>query len=39
VDEDWNFETWGFDDLAMSRRAAREVEFKAAVLLLEAMGV
>lgn len=37
VDEDWNFETWGFDDLAMSRRAARETEFKAAALVLGAM--
>src|SRR5262249_499508 len=35
VDEDWNFETWGFDDLAMTRRAAREKEFKAAALVLE----
>jgi chaperone required for assembly of F1-ATPase len=38
VDEDWNFETWGFDSLAMSRRAAREAEFKAAALVLEAMA-
>jgi chaperone required for assembly of F1-ATPase len=38
VDEDWNFETWGFDDLAMSRRAAREAEFSAAALVLDAMG-
>ena len=37
VDEDWNFETWGVDDLAMSRRAAREAEFKAAGLVLDAM--
>jgi chaperone required for assembly of F1-ATPase len=37
VDEDWNFETWGFDDLAMSRRAAREAEFNAAALVLQAM--
>ncbi len=37
VDEDWNFETWGFDDLAMSRRAAREAEFNAAALILKAM--
>jgi chaperone required for assembly of F1-ATPase len=37
VDEDWNFETWGFDDLAMTRRAGRELEFKAAALVLEAM--
>lgn len=38
VDEDWNFETWGFDDLAMSRRVAREAEFKAAALVVGAMG-
>ncbi len=37
VDEDWNFETWGFDDLAMSRRTARETEFRAAALVLDAM--
>ena len=36
VDEDWNFETWGFDDMAMARRAAREVEFNIAALVLEA---
>lgn len=36
VDEDWNFETWGFDDLAMIRRAAREAEFNAAALVLRA---
>jgi chaperone required for assembly of F1-ATPase len=38
VDEDWNFETWGFDDHAMARRAARETEFKAAALVLDAMS-
>ena len=38
VDEDWNFETWGFDDLAMARRAAREAEFNAAALILKAMS-
>jgi chaperone required for assembly of F1-ATPase len=37
VDEDWNFETWGFDDLAMTRRAAREAEFNAAALVLNTM--
>ena len=36
VDEDWNFEKWGFDDLAMARRAAREEEFNAAALVLAA---
>ena len=38
LDEDWNLETWGFDDLAAARRAARETEFKAAALVLKAMG-
>jgi len=38
VDEDWNFATWGLDDLAMTRRAAREAEFNAAALVLKAMG-
>lgn len=37
VDEDWNIEHWGFDDLAMSRRAGREAEFNAAALVLDAM--
>jgi chaperone required for assembly of F1-ATPase len=37
VDEDWNFETWGFDDLAVARRAEREAEFRAAALVLDAM--
>lgn len=37
VDEDWNFETWGFDDLAMTRRLARQSEFGAAALVLESM--
>lgn len=37
VDEDWNVEHWGFDDLAMARRAAREAEFNAAALVLDAM--
>jgi chaperone required for assembly of F1-ATPase len=38
VDEDWNFQTWGLDDLAMSRRAARETELRAAALVLDAMS-
>lgn len=37
VDEDWNFSQWGFDDLAIARRAARETEFKAADLILRWM--
>jgi chaperone required for assembly of F1-ATPase len=38
VDEDWNFQTWGFDDMAMARRAAREEEFNIAALILAAMS-
>ncbi len=38
VDEDWNFETWGFDDEAVLRRAGREIEFKAAALVLETVS-
>jgi chaperone required for assembly of F1-ATPase len=38
VDEDWNFETWGFDDEAMTRRAGRETEFNAAVLVLQSLA-
>lgn len=37
VDEDWNLEKWGFDQLAANRRAAREAEFNAAALILQAM--
>jgi chaperone required for assembly of F1-ATPase len=37
VDEDWNQEKWGFDDLAVARRGARETEFNAAALILQAM--
>lgn len=34
VDEDWNMEQWGRDDLAMQRRAFRHAEFQAAATLL-----
>lgn len=37
VDEDWNIEKWGFDEAAALRRSAREAEFRAAALVLEAM--
>jgi chaperone required for assembly of F1-ATPase len=37
VDEDWSLEKWGFDDAAAFRRAAREVEFQGAALVLQAM--
>jgi chaperone required for assembly of F1-ATPase len=35
VDEDWNIRRWGEDGEAMSRRAARLVEFAAAARMLE----
>lgn len=34
VDEDWQMSQWGRDDLALERRAFREVEFRAAVTVL-----
>ncbi len=34
VDEDWNAEQWGVDEEAASRRATREVDFRAAVQIL-----
>ncbi len=38
VDEDWNIEQWGEDELAQARRAARIAEMQAAVRVLELMG-
>lgn len=38
VDEDWNMEFWGRDDLGMQRRAYRLDEMKAAAGVLAAMG-
>jgi chaperone required for assembly of F1-ATPase len=35
VDEDWNMETWGRDELALQRRALRFAEFEAAATVLE----
>jgi chaperone required for assembly of F1-ATPase len=35
VDEDWNMEQWGHDELALERRAVRFAELKAAALVLE----
>ncbi len=35
VDEDWNMEQWGRDELALSRRAMRLAEMQAAVRVLE----
>jgi chaperone required for assembly of F1-ATPase len=38
VDEDWNMEQWGRDDMAMQRRAFRYAEFQAAATVLQATG-
>lgn len=38
VDEDWNFEQWGHDALALERRAFRFAEMRAAARLLAALG-
>jgi chaperone required for assembly of F1-ATPase len=35
VDEDWNIEQWGEDELAMQRRAFRSAEFAAAAMVLK----
>jgi chaperone required for assembly of F1-ATPase len=37
VDEDWNAEQWGTDEEAVARRAARLVDFRAAVDILKAL--
>jgi chaperone required for assembly of F1-ATPase len=37
VDEDWNIEKWGIDDEVAARRAARLVDFTAAVTILKAI--
>ncbi len=37
VDEDWNRDQWGADEEVTARRAAREVDFRAAVRILAAM--
>lgn len=34
VDEDWNLELWGHDEVALARRASRRAEFDAAALVL-----
>jgi chaperone required for assembly of F1-ATPase len=36
VDEDWNMELWGRDQLALEHRAARFAEMQAAATVLEA---
>ena len=37
VDEDWNAEKWGVDDEVAARRAARLIDFAAAVRILKAL--
>jgi chaperone required for assembly of F1-ATPase len=37
VDEDWNAEKWGVDEEVAARRAARRVDFDAAVAILQAL--
>ena len=37
VDEDWNMEFWGRDELALERRAARFAEMQAACLVLRTL--
>jgi chaperone required for assembly of F1-ATPase len=36
VDEDWNMEQWGYDELALERRARRFAEMQAAAEVLRA---
>ena len=38
IDEDWNMEQWGSDEIALSYRAFRFAEFQAAATVLRAMG-
>jgi len=38
VDEDWNIEQWGRDDLATERRTYRFSEFEAAAMVLRELG-
>ncbi len=37
VDEDWNMQTWGRDELALARRAFRQIELDAAATVIAAM--
>ncbi|WP_315754241.1 MULTISPECIES: ATP12 family chaperone protein [unclassified Bradyrhizobium] len=37
VDEDWNVAQWGADEEAMSRRAAKQIDYEAAVRILRAV--
>ena len=38
VDEDWNMEQWGRDEIALARRASRFAEFAAAATVLATVG-
>jgi chaperone required for assembly of F1-ATPase len=38
VDEDWNIEQWGRDEIALQRRAFRFAEFQAAAAVLRTLG-
>jgi chaperone required for assembly of F1-ATPase len=38
VDEDWNIEQWGVDEEALARRASREVDYRAAVQIVNALA-
>jgi chaperone required for assembly of F1-ATPase len=38
VDEDWNMEQWGSDEIALKRRGFRFAEFNAAALVLQTLG-
>ena len=38
VDEDWNIEQWGVDQEVAARRAARLVDFRAAVTILGSLN-
>src|SRR5215472_779301 len=38
VDEDWNMEQWGRDEIALKRRGFRFAEFKAAAFVLRILG-
>jgi len=38
IDEDWNMEQWGSDEIALKRRGFRFVEFKAAALVLRTLN-
>jgi len=37
VDEDWNLQEWGHDELALARRAHRFAELKAAAMVLQSL--